>query len=97
MHRRQSSTNPIELEIWKQKEDDPRYAEYAGQPVAEAVFVELKQRLDSMGMLPDEYFLMDTEWGNGREIPKGADVFVAVDYGAANRKAVETGDIRVLF
>ena len=75
--------NPIELEIWKPKEDDPRYAEYAGQPVAEAVFTELKQRLDSMGMLPDEYFLMDTEWGNGREIPKGADVFVTTDYGAS--------------
>lgn len=81
MHRRQSSTNPIELEIWKPKEDDPRYAEYAGQPVAEAVFVELKQRLDSMGMLPDEYFLMAPEWENGREIPEGADVFVTTDYG----------------
>ena len=89
--------NPIELEIWKPKEDDPRYVECAGQREAAAVFAELKQRLDSRGMLPDEYFLMDTEWGNGREIPKGADVFVAVDYGAANRKAVETGDIRVLF
>ena len=73
--------NPIELEIWKPKEDDPRYAEYAGQPVAEAVFVELKQRLDSRGMLPDEYFLMAPEWENGREIPKGADVFVTTDYG----------------
>ena len=73
--------NPIELEIWKPKEDDPRYAEYAGQPVVEAVFVELKQRLDSMGMLPDEYFLMAPEWENGREIPKGADVFVTTDYG----------------
>lgn len=75
--------NPIELEIWKPKEDDPRYAEYAGQPIAEAVFAELKQRLDRIGMLPDEYFLMDTEWENGREIPKGADVFVTTDYGAS--------------
>ena len=49
--------------------------------MAEAVFVELKQRLDSMGMLPDEYFLMAPEWENGREIPEGADVFVTTDYG----------------
>lgn len=75
--------NPIELEIWKPKEDDPRYAEYAGQPIAEAVFAELKQRLDSIGMLPDEYFLMADEWVNGRKIPKGADVFVTTDYGAS--------------
>ena len=75
--------NPIELEIWKPKEEDARYAEYAGQPIAEAVFAELKQRMDSVGMLPDEYFLMDTEWENGREIPRGADVFVTTDYGAS--------------
>lgn len=43
--------------------------------------MELKQRLDSMGMLPDEYFLMDRGWEDGREIPKGADIFVTTDYG----------------
>ena len=73
--------NPIELEIWKPKEDDPRYVVRAGQREATAVFAELKQRLDSMGMLPDEYFLMAPEWENGREIPEGADVFVTTDYG----------------
>lgn len=73
--------NPIELDIWKPKEDDPRYVERAGQREAEAVFAELKQRLDGLGMLPDEYFLMAPEWENGREIPEGADVFVTTDYG----------------
>ncbi len=73
--------NPIELEHWEPNPDDPRYLHYVGQPMAEEVFMELKQRLDSMGMLPDEYFLMDRGWEDGREIPKGADIFVTTDYG----------------
>ncbi|MBR4692152.1 MAG: hypothetical protein IKP17_05290 [Oscillospiraceae bacterium] len=57
--------------------------EHADQREAGAVFAELKQRLDSMGMLPDEYFLMAPEWENGREIPGDADVFVTTDYGGS--------------
>ena len=72
---------PIELELWKQDQEDQHQFKYAGQPVAEAVFKELGQRLESMGLMPDEYFLMDRAWENGREIPKGADVFVTTDYG----------------
>ena len=72
---------PIELEIWKPKEDDPRYAEHVGQRTAEEVFKELEQRLDSMGMLPDEYFTLDSDWQNGKLIPEGANVFVTTDYG----------------
>ena len=72
---------PIELEKWEPKPEDPRYLRYVGQPVAEDVFHELEQRLKDAGFLPDEYFLMDMEWENGREIPKGADIFCATDYG----------------
>ena len=75
--------NIIELERWKPSEADPRKLEYAGQPTAQEVFEELKHRLESMGYLPDEYFLMDSEWENGRAIPKGADVFCTTDYGAS--------------
>ncbi|MBD5099636.1 MAG: ankyrin repeat domain-containing protein [Clostridiales bacterium] len=71
----------IELERWKPSQDDPRKLEYAGQPTALQVFEELKDWLESMGYLPDEYFLMGDEWNNGREIPKGADIFCTVDYG----------------
>lgn len=74
---------PIELELWRPKEDDPRYSECVGQRSAEEVFRELEQRLDSMGMLPDEYFLLDMEWQNGRLIPKDADIFVTTDYGGS--------------
>ena len=71
----------IELERWKPSEENPRKLEYAGQPTAQQVFEELKYWLEGMVYLPDEYFLMDSEWENGREIPKGADIFCTVDYG----------------
>ena len=75
--------NVIELERWKPSEADPRKLEYAGQRVAQEVFEELKHRLTGMGYLPDEYFLMDTEWENGRKIPKDADIFCTTDYGGS--------------
>ena len=63
---------PIELECWEPSPDDPRRKVYAGQRTAQEVFEELKYRLEGMGYLPDEYFLMDREWENGREIPAAA-------------------------
>ena len=75
--------NVIELERWKPSEVDPRKLEYAGQPAAQEVFEELKHRLKGMGYLPDEYFLMDDHWKDGREIPKDADIFCTTDYGAS--------------
>lgn len=73
----------IELERWKPSEEDPRKLEYAGQPTAQEVFEELKHRLESHGYLPDEYFLMDDHWENGRKIPKDADIFCTTDYGGS--------------
>ncbi len=72
---------PIEMELWKPKQADPRYMERAGQRSAEEVFRELEQRLDSMGMLPDEYLLLDRDWRDGALIPEDADIFVTTDYG----------------
>ena len=73
----------IELARWRPSKDDPRKLEYAGQPIAQEVFEELKYRQESMGCLPDEYFLLNTEWQDGREIPPDADIFCTVDYGAS--------------
>ncbi len=73
---------PIDLEIWKLSDTDPHRMEYVGQPVAQEVFEELKYRLESIGYLPDEYFLMDKGWEKGQEIPQGADVFCTTAYGS---------------
>lgn len=74
---------PIELSRREPLPGDPRQTQYAGQRTAQEVFEELKHRLEGMGCLPDEYFLMDREWENGREIPKGADIFCTTDYGSS--------------
>ena len=73
----------IELETYKPSQDDPRELEYAGQRTGREVFAELKQRLESLGLLPDEYFLIDSDWERGKEVPKGADIFVTTDYGGS--------------
>ena len=73
----------IGFEKWKPSAENPRKREYAGQRMAQEVFEELKQRLESQGYLPDEYFLMDQHWENGREIPKNADIFCTTDYGGS--------------
>ena len=73
----------IELEQWEPFPGDPRRMQYAGRRIAQEVFEELKHRLEGMGYLPDEYFLMDREWDNGRKIPKDADIFCVADYGGS--------------
>lgn len=73
----------IGFEKWKPSAEDPGRQEYAGQRTAQEVFEELKHRLESMGYLPDEYFLLDSHWENGREIPKEAGIFCTTDYGAS--------------
>ena len=73
----------IELEKWTPSADDSRKREYAGQRTAQEVFEELKHRLEIQGYLPDEYFLLDSLWENGREIPKDANVFCTADYGGS--------------
>ena len=75
--------NVIEFDHRKPSADDPRKLEYAGQRTAAEVFEELKHRLEGMGYLPDEYFLLDGHWKDGREIPKDADIFCTTDYGAS--------------
>ena len=75
--------NIIELERWEPNPEDPRRRQYAGQRVAQEVFEELKHRLESTGYLPDEYFLLNHEWENGRKIPEDADIYCATDYGGS--------------
>lgn len=64
----------IETERWVPSKEDPSRSEYIGQRTGQEVFEELRQQLENMGCLPDEYFLLDQQWEKGREIPKGADI-----------------------
>jgi len=81
----------IELENWEPSPENPRKSVYAGQRNAQEVFAELKYRLQSVGMLPDEYFLLDSQWRDGREIPKGAAIFSTVQYGGSEGIYLDVG------
>ena len=71
------------------KEIDLQYSEMNGtelvvrQRTGAEVFAELKQRLESIGYLPDEYFLLDREWEDGRLIQLDADIDCSTDYGGS--------------
>ena len=71
----------IDFDIWEPNPEKPGTIRRVGQRTAQEVFAELQYRLESVGYLPDEYFLMNDEWRNGKEIPKDAGFFCTVDYG----------------
>lgn len=75
--------NTIDFDIWEANPDKPGTVRRVGQRTAQEVFAELQHRLESTGYLPDEYFLMNDEWKNGKEIPEGAGFFCTVDYGGS--------------
>ena len=52
-----------------------------GGRTALEVYEELKRRLEGMGYLPDAFFRMEPEWGDGREFPRGAEVSCTAYYG----------------
>lgn len=72
---------PIETELWKPSPHDPGKLGYAGQRSALEVFQELHYRLDNMGYLPDEYFLLAHDLRDGAEFPRDAYLYCTTDYG----------------
>ena len=72
---------PIEIDIYEPVPDNPGRVRVTGTRSAHEVFTELKQRLDSVGYLPDEYFVLGSEWQNGTLLPANADFFCTADYG----------------
>lgn len=66
----------IELEHGVPDPENPGRVKCAGQPTAQEVFEELKYRLESMGYLPDEYFVMDSEMGEWPGDTQGCGCFL---------------------
>ncbi|MDR2357238.1 MAG: ankyrin repeat domain-containing protein [Oscillospiraceae bacterium] len=75
--------NRIETEYWKPHPEKPGYVVYDKGRPAQEVFAELRSRLEAAGYLPDEYFLLDRDWEDGRLWPRDGDIFCAVDYGGS--------------
>ncbi len=73
----------IETARWIPSPNQPSRLEYDGQRTAQEIFEELSYRLANTGYLPDDYFLLSSEWQDGKEFPKDADIFCTTDYGAS--------------
>lgn len=73
----------IAMERWERSKDGSGELVVVGQRTAAEVFAELKQRLESIGYLPDERFALDSRWEGGRLIPQGADISCTADYGGS--------------
>ena len=54
-----------------------------GGRTGQEVYEELKHRLEGMGYLPDEYFLLEDVWEAGKVVPRDADLFYTTDCGAS--------------
>lgn len=73
----------IDFVRWKPSVLNPHTIEKDGQRTAYEVYMELRSKLESTGYLPDEYFMLDDFWSNGKEIPEDAYTFNTVDYGGS--------------
>lgn len=73
----------IDFDIWEPNPEKPGTKRYVGQRTAQEVFAELRYLLESMGYLPDEYFLLDNEWKNEKIIPENAEFICTVNYGSS--------------
>ena len=73
----------ISLNIYGPVEGQPGHSHIIGQPTAQEVFAQLEQHLNSIGYLPDDYFILDRDWQDGAKIPAGADIFCTADYGGS--------------
>ena len=73
----------IETEYWKPHPEKPGCVVYDKGRPAQEVFAELRRRLEAVGYLPDEYFMLSRDWENGRAWPKEGYISCAVDYGGS--------------
>ena len=73
----------IETEVWKRNPDRPGTLIFDSQRVAQDIFNELAAHLKAEGRMPDEYFLFDRDWKDGKSFPKDADIYCNVNYGGS--------------
>jgi len=73
----------IETAVWTPPSDNQGRRAYAGQRTAQEVFNDLEAHLRSVGYLPDEYFLFDRKWDDGRLFPEDGWLTCQVDYGGS--------------
>ena len=73
----------IATEKWVPLPDGSGKLVYSGQRTAWEVYKDLHTHLAAAGFLPDEYFLLDNIWRDGREFPEDGRLISHVDYGGS--------------
>ncbi|MCL2321837.1 MAG: hypothetical protein FWC47_07000 [Oscillospiraceae bacterium] len=72
----------IALDVWESVPDEKGLIRYAYGRNCLDVFNELRQYLEEIGYIPDEYFILDSYWEHER-IPKDAILKFDIDYGSS--------------
>lgn len=72
----------IETVVWEPIPDKPNYVTKKGTRKVREVFSELKTALESAGLLPDEYFLLDSDFADeNKDCPEFCDVICYAQWG----------------
>jgi len=71
----------IETEIWKDHPEKPNVVIFDQQRVAQDIFNELVEHLKADGRMPDEYFLLNHDWQNGKLFPRDAHIISSANFG----------------
>ena len=73
----------IETEVWKPNPARPGTVVFDSHRMAQDIFRELETHLKAEGRMPDEYFLLDSDWKNCALFPKDANFLCNVNFGGS--------------
>ena len=71
----------IETEIWKDHPEKPTVVIFDQQRVAQDIFNELVVHLKADVRMPDEYFLLNHDWQDGKLFPRDAHIISSANFG----------------
>ena len=72
----------IDTEIWREHPEKSGYLQYVGQRKAEEVFDEIKDYLEKIKLIPDEYFSLNYKL-KGQDFPKYFQLVAYANYGSS--------------
>jgi hypothetical protein len=73
----------IETEVWKRNPEKPGTLIFDSQRIAQDIFKELEAHLKADGRMPDEYFLLNMNWRDGKLFPRDAEILCSANYGGS--------------
>jgi len=71
----------IETEIWKDHPEKQGVIIFDKHRVAQDIFNELEAHLKADGRMPDEFFILNHNWQDGKLFPRDADIISSANFG----------------